>query len=104
MPCSSCGSWRVAPGDLLHGLGVTEALLTEPGTKLSLDAVMALCARARELTGEPGLGFYMGLSQRATGYGYPGFAALNAESYGQTLDLAIRYTPLLTTMVSLRLA
>jgi AraC-like DNA-binding protein len=84
-------------------LGVTENALAEPGATLPLDAVIDLCARARELTGEPGLGFYLGLSQRATGYGYPGFAAMSAESYRQALDLGIRYTPLLTTMMSLRL-
>jgi hypothetical protein len=97
------GRWHVSPGELLKGLGVGVSELTEPGATLPLEAVIALCERARELTGESGLGFYWGLSQRATGYGYPGFAAMSAESYGQALD-AIRYAPMMTTMVTMHLA
>jgi AraC-like DNA-binding protein len=95
--------WRVSPAELLKGLDVTETELAEPGATLSLETVLAICERARELTREPGLGFHWGLSQRATAHGYAGFAAMSAESYRQCIDLAIRYSPLVTTMVSLRL-
>jgi AraC-like DNA-binding protein len=95
--------WHVSPADLLKGLDVSETELAEPGATLHLEALVALCERARALTGEPGLGFYWGLNQRVTTHGYPGFAAMSAESYRQCLDLAIRYAPLVTTMVSLRL-
>jgi AraC-like DNA-binding protein len=95
--------WHVSAEELLDGLGVNESELAEPGTTLSVETLVALCERARALTREPGLGFYWGLSQRATAHGYPGFAAMSAETYGQCLDLAIRYVPLLTTMFSLRL-
>jgi AraC-like DNA-binding protein len=93
--------WNVSPAQLLKGLGA-EAELAAPGATLPLEAVITLCERARALTGEPGLGLYWGLSQRATGYGYPGFAAMSAESYGQALQ-AIRYVPMITTMVSMHL-
>jgi AraC-like DNA-binding protein len=95
--------WNVTPENLLKGLDVSATDLAEPGATLRLDTLIALCESARALTGEPGLGFYWGLSQRVTSHGYPGFAAMTAESYGQCLDLAIRYAPLVTTMVSLRL-
>jgi AraC-like DNA-binding protein len=94
------GRWHVSPAQLLAGLDVSEAELSEPGAMLPLDAVIALWDRARALTGEPGLGFHFGLSQRATGAGYPGFAAMSAESYGQALEL-IHYTRVISTMFSL---
>jgi AraC-like DNA-binding protein len=95
--------WHVSPEEVLKGLGVNETDLAEPGATVRLETLIALCERARALTREPGLGFHWGLSQRVTGHGYAGFAAMSAESYGQCIDLAIRYAPLVTTMVSLRL-
>jgi AraC-like DNA-binding protein len=95
--------WHVSSEEILKGLGVSDTDLAEPGATLRLDTLIALCERARTLTREPGLGFYWGLIVPVTGHGYPGFAAMSAESYGQCLDLAIRYAPLMTTMVSLRL-
>jgi AraC-like DNA-binding protein len=94
--------WHVSPSQLLEGLPLSEAELAEPGAMLPLDIVIALWDRARKLTGEPGLGFHLGLSQRPTGWGHLGFAAMCAETYGQALE-AIRYTRLISTMVSLRL-
>jgi AraC-like DNA-binding protein len=95
--------WRVSPAELLDGLGVSEADLAEPGSTLSLESVVVLCERARALTGEPGLGFHLGLSQHATSYGFTGFAGMSCETLGQAIELSIRFAPLSTTMVSLRL-
>jgi AraC-like DNA-binding protein len=94
--------WHVSSAQLLEGLGISESELAEPGAMLPLDTVIALWDRARALTGEPGLGFHLGLSERAIGWGYPGFAAMSAETYGQALE-GIRYTPVVSTMFSLRL-
>jgi AraC-like DNA-binding protein len=88
---------------MLADFGLTEERLAEPWGSLSVRTTVALLERARKLTGEPGLGFHLGLQKRASGYGYPGFAALSAASYAQALDLAIRFAPLLTTAISLRL-
>jgi AraC-like DNA-binding protein len=95
--------WHISPAELLKGLDISELALSAPGATIPLETVIAVWERARTLTGEPGLGFHVGLSQRVTGHGYVGFAAMTAESYGRTLDLAIRYAPLMTTMMSLRL-
>jgi AraC-like DNA-binding protein len=93
--------WQVSPSELLEGLGVSEAELSEPGAMLPLDTVIALWDRARALTQEPGLGFTLGLNQHTNVMGYAGFAAMSAESYGQALEL-IRYTRMISTMFSLR--
>jgi AraC-like DNA-binding protein len=93
--------WHVSPAQLLEGLDLVESELAEPGAMLPLDTVIALFHRARTLTGEPGLGFHLGLTMRPTNIGYLGFAAMCAESYGQALE-AIRYTPMVSTMFTLR--
>jgi AraC-like DNA-binding protein len=88
---------------LLRGLGFSEELLEVPGARLSADTVRALVERARELTGEPGLGFYLGLEKRVTNYGYLGFAAMSAASVRQALELTVRFVPAQTGAFSVRL-
>ena len=95
--------WNLGPDDLLAGLGLTEAGLQDPQARLSLPIYVAILERARALTGEPGLGFYIGLQKRVSGYGYLGFAAMSASSLGAALELVTRLSPMLTTSVSLRL-
>src|SRR6516162_3154859 len=95
--------WNVLPQDLLGGQELTEALVQEPHRRLSLPTYAALLERARALTGEPGLGFYIGLQKRVSGYGYLGFAAMSASSLGEALELVTRLSPVLTTSVTLRL-
>jgi AraC-like DNA-binding protein len=56
----------------------------------------ALVDRARELTGEPALGFYMGIEQRISTYGYLGFAAMSAATVREALDLTVQFVPTLT--------
>jgi AraC-like DNA-binding protein len=95
--------WDIMPEELLSGLGLSEARLEDPEERLSLETFAALIERARALTGEPGLGFYLGLRKQVSAYGYLGFAAMSAASLGQALDLFVRYAPTLTMAVSLRL-
>jgi AraC-like DNA-binding protein len=95
--------WNVRPQELLGDLGLTEAAVQEPHRRLSLPIYASLLERARTLTGEPGLGFYIGLQKRVSGYGYLGFAAMSASSLGEALELVTRLSPMLTTSVTLRL-
>jgi AraC-like DNA-binding protein len=95
--------WSVMPDDLLSGLGLTEGAVQDPGERLPLSTYAALIERARTLTGEPGLGFYLGQQKRISGYGHLGFAAMSASSLGEALEIVTRFTPILTTSVSLRL-
>jgi AraC-like DNA-binding protein len=95
--------WKVRAEDLLGGLGLTEEGVRDPTRRLSMPTYAALIERARALTGEPGLGFYLGLQKRISGYGYLGFAAMSASSLGEALELVIRLSPMLTTSLTLRL-
>jgi AraC-like DNA-binding protein len=95
--------WNVLPEELFSGVGLTEAEVQAPGGRIALSTYASLLERARTLTGEPGLGFYIGLQKRISGYGYLGFAAMSASSLAEALDLITRLSPVLTTSITLRL-
>jgi AraC-like DNA-binding protein len=95
--------WDVAPDELLAGLGLREEALADPEARLSVRAVTELVERARALTGEPGLGLYVGMHMRASAHGYLGFAAMMASTVREALDLASRFSPMRTTAIALRL-
>jgi AraC-like DNA-binding protein len=95
--------WDVTAGDLLDGMGVSEEVLADSESRVPLGAYLALVARARDLTAEPGLGFCMGLHARVSAYGHLGFAAMSAATLREAIDLAIRFSPMTTTALGLRL-
>lgn len=95
--------WGVTAQDLLSGTALSETDLHDPQGRLPLETFGALIERARTLTGEPGLGFYLGLQKRVSMYGYLGFAAMSAGSLREALELFVRFTPALTTSISLGL-
>lgn len=95
--------WHVTPQELLAGVGVTEDDLSAPGAQLSLATHCTIVERARTLTGEPGLGFHLGLRRRPSAYGYVGFAAVSSATIGDGLRLAVQFAPILSTALTLRL-
>jgi AraC-like DNA-binding protein len=95
--------WNVTAEELLSGVGLSEAEVQDPHGRLPIEAFGAVVERARALTGEPGLGFYLGLQKRVSMYGYLGFAAMSAGSLREALELFVRFTPTLTTSISLNL-
>jgi AraC-like DNA-binding protein len=95
--------WHVSADDLLAGLDFRAEALADPRAHLSVPALMAMLERARTLTGEPALGLYIGLHTRATLYGYLGFAVLSAATIREAIDLSIRFGPIITTALSVRL-
>jgi AraC-like DNA-binding protein len=96
-------SWGVEPDRLLGPFGFDEARLAQPGARVPLDVQVALTERARSLTGEPGLGIYLGLQKSVSAYGFVGFAAMSAATVGEAWQQAVELTPSLTTAVSLSL-
>lgn len=95
--------WNVEPQELVAGLDVDLAALADPAARLPLSRVEALIERARTLTREPGLGFYLGLKMRISAHGYLGFAAMSAGTLREAVELAARYAPTRTTALALRL-
>jgi AraC-like DNA-binding protein len=95
--------WNVGAADLLAPLGLDAAALAEPGARLTIAQIEALVARARALTGEPGLGFHLGLQMRISSHGYLGFAAMASATAREALELAMRFAPTRTSALALRL-
>jgi AraC-like DNA-binding protein len=95
--------WNISSEKLLAELGLSREGLSEPGARLPIATLEELLQRACELTGEPGLGFHLGLKMRISAYGYVGFAAMTAENLGGALELACRFAPTHTSALELRL-
>ncbi|MCC6559404.1 MAG: AraC family transcriptional regulator [Polyangiaceae bacterium] len=97
-----CARSGLTAEELLAGLGVTAAELSEPTTRVPLGTVEELVRRAVRLTGEPGLAFMMGLHMRLSWHGFLGFAAMTASTVGEALALAERFIGTRTTALTLR--
>lgn len=95
--------WHVPAEELLAGSAVVLESLDDPFERLSAETMNELLQRARELTGEPALGYYLGLQKRASVYGYLGFAVTSAASLGEALALALRFAPMFSTALTLEL-
>jgi AraC-like DNA-binding protein len=95
--------WNVVPADLFADLDVREESLGDPAARLPVATIVALVERARTLTKEPVLGWYIGQHMRVSAYGFLGFAAMSASTVGEALDLATRFAPTITGALDLRL-
>ncbi|MCA9613694.1 MAG: AraC family transcriptional regulator [Myxococcales bacterium] len=95
--------WGVEPDALLRSVGLRREAMLEPGARLRLPELIGLVERSRALTGEPGLGFHVGLHMRIASHGYLGLAAMTSTTVREALDVAIRFAPTRTTAISLRL-
>ena len=95
--------WNVPAADLLSGVGLSERVLEDPLERVPVATMCALLDRARTLTGEPGLGYYLGLQTRATLYGYLGFASLSAATVGDALKIVLEFAPVFSTVLAMSL-
>ncbi|MCC6994067.1 MAG: AraC family transcriptional regulator [Deltaproteobacteria bacterium] len=96
--------WEVSPEELLAPLGLRLEALADPGARMPVRVVEALVGQARRLTGEPGLGFFLGLQMRVSSHGYLGFAAMTSATVRDALEIAVRFAPTRTGALTLRLA
>jgi hypothetical protein len=95
--------WDITSDHLLAGTGFTTETAEDPHARLPLAAYLPVVDRARTLTGEPGLGFCLGLQARVSAYGYLGFAAMSAATVRDALELAVKFSPVVSTAFGLRL-
>jgi AraC-like DNA-binding protein len=93
--------WGVRAEDLLDDFDLSRDDLAVPERTLPLDVVVALFERAHALTGEPALGIYLGLRMRASSHGMVGFAAMSAGTLRGAVRVAVQYTAIRTTALSL---
>lgn len=95
--------WHIPEHELLSDVGLRPDALKDPLARLPSATMGGLLDRARLLTGEPGLGYYLGLQKRVSLYGYLGFAALSAPSLRQALEIAVKYAPIFSTAIAIDL-
>jgi AraC-like DNA-binding protein len=95
--------WNVSKEELFAAAGWPEDAVDDPLRRLPSTAVNDLLRHARELTGEPGLGYYLGLQKRVSLYGYLGFAALSAPSIRRVLELSVEFAPIYSTALAVNL-
>lgn len=94
--------WGIAKKELLRGI-VAEERLADPEAVLGVATVEKLVARARLLTGEPAIGFHLGLQMRISAHGYLGFAAMASSTLRDAIELASRFAPTRTSALALEL-
>ena len=95
--------WGIELSELLSGTHFTPRGLEEPHARISLEDFNRIVSRARELTGEPALGIFIGLRRRVTMYGFLGFAAMSAATLREALELSVKFSSTVTTAVTLSL-
>jgi AraC-like DNA-binding protein len=95
--------WHVGAAELLSAVGLDEKILEDPFQRVPVATMCTLLERARTLSGEPGLGYYLGLQTRATLYGYLGFAFLSASTVADALKFALEFAPLFSTALAMDL-
>jgi AraC-like DNA-binding protein len=95
--------WNVSAADLLRQVGWTEAILEDPLGRVPVPVMCSLLAAARAMTGEPGLGYYLGQTTRVTLGGYLGFAGLSALTVGDTIRVMCQFAPLFSTALEVEL-
>jgi AraC-like DNA-binding protein len=95
--------WQVPADELLSPFGLSEGVLGNPLDRLPVETMGQLLGHARLLTGEPGLGYYLGLQKRVSVYGYLGFAAVSASSLREALELSVKFSPLFSTAITMDL-
>src|SRR5690242_14732671 len=95
--------WNVTADELLGPFGLTVAAVSDPAARMSIPMIEKLVARARALTGEPGLGFYLGLQMRTSSLGYLGFAVMTSATLRDAIELGVRFAPTRTAAFALRL-
>jgi AraC-like DNA-binding protein len=95
--------WNVPPDALLSPFFVDIDSLRDELARFPLDSFLRIVERARMLTGEPGLGFRIGLQARVSAFGHLGFAAMSAGTVREAIAIAARFAPLISTALGLRL-
>jgi AraC-like DNA-binding protein len=95
--------WNVSVDDLLQDLDLNERDIEALDARLSAAEMATVMRRARKLTNEPGLGILLGLVTHPNTYGFLGFASQSAATLGESIELTIKYSPVITTLCSFRL-
>jgi AraC-like DNA-binding protein len=75
----------------LEGVGLSEAEVANPATRVSLTQVIACCRNAISLSPDPMFAYRTGLRFHMPAYGMYGFAMLSSMDFRQTMRFAEQY-------------
>ena len=95
--------WHITADELLAGSGLDLAALSDPRIRVPIGTIVGILERARALTREPAYGFWLGVQMRVSAHGHLGVAALSAPTMRAAIDLSVRFMPVVTTALSMRL-
>lgn len=95
--------WKIKPEELFEGTTLSLSELTNPLSRLSIRTFEELLKRAIYLTGEPGIGFHLGLQMKISSHGFIGFAAMTANNVREALEIAQRFVMLRSSALEFRL-
>lgn len=95
--------WDISAAQLLEGSSIRPEDLLSPLWLLDHSEFSRLLKRAVALTGEPGLGFHIGLQMKVSGHGLPGYAALFASNLREALQIVLDFMRLQSSTIHLRL-
>lgn len=96
--------WNVPADQLLAGEKMTFEDLLHGGFRLPRDSFANLIQRAITLTGEPGIGFLLGLQMKVSCHGVIGQAAMVARTLGEALEIARAYFSMPSSDLQLSIA
>lgn len=89
--------------ELLEAAGVPRAAFADPTARLSVRQAGSLLFHARELTGEPGFGYEVGLRSSLTSHGAMGFGLLTSATLREAIELGAEYSRVRLPMLQIGL-
>ncbi len=95
--------WHFSMETLLEGSHINPDQLLRSDCRIELPTFSALVKRAVELTGEPGLGYHLGLQMKVSYHGLIGQAAMVAQTIGEAVDILRQFYQLQSSILSLSL-
>lgn len=93
----------VAPSALLQDTGLTQSRLDDPSAWVTVSELDRFLARAVRLSGLPHPGLMLGRRLHISAHGSAGMAGLTAPDVRGAVDVAVRYFPLITELIAVRL-
>jgi AraC-like DNA-binding protein len=89
---------------LLDAAGVISKTFDDPGGRLTRQQAGSLLAQALLLSGEPALGYEIGLHSSLTSHGLVGYGLISSSTLRQAIELAVRFLQLRLPMFRMKLA
>lgn len=93
----------VRSADLLAAAGISRAHLDDPSARISLVQTAMLLTAAVRLTGQPALGYEMGLNSSLTSHGIMGFGMMTSPTVGDAVRMGVEFLQLRVPVLSAQL-